>query len=159
MNYAAWIIGFLLLTLFFDNKLEQTYNPNQQVESNIDKSGVISVVLQRNRYGHYVTNGFINSTQVQFMLDTGATDVSIPEPIAQQIGLEYGRVSRVNTANGSIEVYQTILDELRIGQIRLYGVRANINPYMEGPGILLGMSALKQLEFTQRGKQLTLKQY
>jgi len=38
-------------------------------------------------------------------------------------------------------------------------VRASINPYMDGEEILLGMSALKQLELLQQGKTLTLKQY
>jgi len=38
-------------------------------------------------------------------------------------------------------------------------VRASINPAMQASQILLGMSALKQIEFIQRGDSLTLTQY
>jgi aspartyl protease family protein len=41
----------------------------------------------------------------------------------------------------------------------LQQVRASINPNMQGNEVLLGMSFLKHLEFTQRGDSLTLRQY
>ena len=47
--------------------------------------------------------------------------------------------------------------ELQIGDILLTGVRASINPAMTGNTVLLGMSALRHVEFTQRGDQLTLR--
>ncbi|WP_111978216.1 retropepsin-like aspartic protease family protein [Algibacillus agarilyticus] len=159
MHYAAWIAGLLLLTLFFDDTIEQKHNPNRAPQSNKDAYGNIEVVLQRNRQGHYIMNGYINDTLVTFLLDTGATNVSIPEHVAQKIGLEYGRERRVNTANGSVTVYQTNLNTLQLGDIVLHNVRGNINPHMDNDAILLGMSALKHLEFTQRGDTLTLKYY
>ena len=63
----------------------------------------------------------------------------------------------VRTANGSLRVAQTYINELKLGDIRLTNVRANLNPGMQDNEILLGMSALKQLEFTQRGDWLILK--
>jgi len=44
-----------------------------------------------------------------------------------------------------------------IGAIVLRGVRASINPAMQGNTVLLGMSALQHIEFTQRGDSLTLR--
>jgi len=38
-------------------------------------------------------------------------------------------------------------------------VRASINPAMHESMVLLGMSALRQIEFNQRGSQLTLRQH
>jgi aspartyl protease family protein len=50
-----------------------------------------------------------------------------------------------------------MLDEVTLGAITLNDVRASILPSMNGTDkVLLGMSFLKQLEFTQRGGQLTL---
>jgi aspartyl protease family protein len=65
----------------------------------------------------------------------------------------------VVTANGTIPVYLTTLDRIQIGKIVLYDVRASINPYMDEDEILLGMSFLRHLEFSQRDDQLILRQY
>jgi aspartyl protease family protein len=158
MLIAAWLCALLLLTLFFNQELEQQYNPNSSpISKNIGDGA--EVKLQRNRHGHYVSAGTINSEKVTFLLDTGATNVSIPANLADKLGLKSGTSHRVSTANGQITVYATRLNELSIGDIHLFNVAANINPGMDGDEILLGMSALKQLEFTQRGDRLTLRQY
>ncbi|WP_040459341.1 retropepsin-like aspartic protease family protein [Gayadomonas joobiniege] len=158
MFYAAWITALILLSLFFNNYLSKKNNPNQNPNSELSANGSVTVELKRNPYGHYVTSGLINRQPVVFMLDTGATQVSIPEPVAQKLGLTYGREQWVNTANGRISVYQTQLDTLSIGRIQLHQVSANINPFMQGEQILLGMSVLKRLDFSQRGDILTLQQ-
>ena len=52
-----------------------------------------------------------------------------------------------------------MLDEVSLGSIRLQRVRASIVPSMPaGSPVLLGMSFLKQLEFTQKDRQLVLRQ-
>ena len=93
------------------------------------------------------------------MLDTGATQVSVPAHLAFELGLEKGYAARVMTANGAIEVYQTNIDSLQIGPILVSNVKGHLNPAVQDDEILLGMSVLKQLEFTQRGDQLILRQY
>ncbi len=154
----AWIILLVMLTLFFNKYLRHQHNPNENVIS-YNKADYQEVKLQRNRYGHYVASGEINGKPVEFILDTGATMVSIPERIADTLRLERGPVMEVSTANGTIPVYATRLDEIQLGDIVLRDIRASINPYMDEDGILLGMSFLKHLEFSQRGEQLTLRQY
>jgi aspartyl protease family protein len=61
------------------------------------------------------------------------------------------------TANGPVTIYQTRIDELHLGKIRLTNIDASINPNMGG-AILLGMTALGQIEFSQQADTLTLKQ-
>ena len=158
MTYIAWISGLIVMTFFFNTYLDKKDNPNSRPES-YQKNGNAVVELQQNRAGHYVTNGYINGYQVKFLLDTGATQVSIPANIAQQIGLDAGYSQSVNTANGVIEVFSTRLDSLAIGELTLYDLSANINPYMQGDTILLGMNALKQVKLVQQGKTLTLSEY
>ncbi len=157
-TWLSWIIALGLVAFLFDELLSQQYNPNQSVESNYSSRGQVSVKLLQNRYGHYVLNGQINQQPVTFLLDTGATSVSIPAHIADQLYLEPQGSYMVNTANGRIKVYRTTLSTLSIGEITLYNVAANINPGMDSEEILLGMSALKQVEFSQTGNQLIIRE-
>lgn len=156
--WLAWAFAIGIITFGFNDFLENQANPNQQVNSHFSNN-TVEVVLQQNNYGHYVVNGEINNAPVIFLLDTGATSVSIPETLANSIGLQKENSYWVNTANGRIKVYRTTLDVLRIGEINLYNVDANINPSDTTNEILLGMSALRQIEFSQQGKQLTLLQH
>ena len=154
----SFSLGLMALTIFFDGVLQSQSNPNSEPKFNETDNGIREVVLQRNRQGHYVANGTINGVPVTFLLDTGATDVAIPAAIARKAGLKQGYISQAATANGIIQVYSTTLDELQLGNIRLHDIKASITPSMGGETILLGMSALKQVEFTQRGSNLTLRQ-
>ena len=154
----SFSLGLMALTIFFDGVLQSQSNPNSEPEFNETDNGIREVVLQRNRQGHYVANGTINGVPVTFLLDTGATDVAIPAAIARKARLKQGYINQAATANGIIQVYSTTLDELQLGNIRLHDIKASITPSMGGETILLGMSALKQVEFTQRGSNLTLRQ-
>jgi len=158
MLLLAWVVALALLALFFSDVLDRQHNPNQQVRSYVNEQGVSQVILQRNRQGHYLSSGQINGKPVVFLLDTGATVVSIPESIASKLGLSKGLTSYANTANGTIKTYATRLDSIGIGNIELQNIAAHINPHMSGNEILLGMSFLKRLELIQKGDTLTLRQ-
>ncbi|GAA0813412.1 TIGR02281 family clan AA aspartic protease [Colwellia sp. D2M02] len=156
--WFAWIIALGLLVFFFQDTLDEQYNPNSKPEMRLTANGKAEVILNQNRQGHYVAHGTINDIPVTFLLDTGATQVSIPAHIADKIGLQGNGSYRVQTANGSVTVYQTDIAQLSLGNIFLYNVAAHINPGMKADEILLGMSALKQLDFHQTGKQLILRE-
>jgi aspartyl protease family protein len=156
--WFAWIIAIALLMFVFEDVLNEQYNPNSQPEVSLNSSGQAEVVLKQNRQGHYVTKGSINEASVTFLLDTGATQVSIPAHIADQLQLESYGSYPVQTANGRVTVYKTKIDQLSIGNIFLYNVAAHINPAMKNDEILLGMSALTQLDFQQTGKKLILRE-
>jgi len=156
MVIAAWIILLVLLTMFFNNRLDKQNNPNHRL-STMAEDGIPEVRLQRNRSGHYVATGLINGQTVEFMLDTGATDVSIPAEIADNIGLQRGRATTYQTANGTISAWQTTIEEIQLGPLRLGPIRASINPNDSSDAVLLGMSFLRHLDFSQQGNTLTLK--
>ncbi|NVK42431.1 MAG: TIGR02281 family clan AA aspartic protease [Oceanospirillaceae bacterium] len=156
MWFAAWLSLLVVLVLGFDQWLEHQYNPNRQLAA-VNTEGPAEVVLQRNRAGHYVAPGLINGQPVQFLVDTGATRISVPEDLAQRLGLKPGFATRVTTANGIATVYDTRLHEVRLGSILLRNVPGNINPGMPGDMVLLGMSFIKDLELVQRGDTLTLR--
>jgi aspartyl protease family protein len=154
--FIFWGLFLFIAYQFFDAQLSKQHNPNQRPDA-YREGGQTVLVLQRNKYGHYVTNGQINGQTVTFLLDTGATNVSIPQPIAERLNLPFGREVQTYTANGIGRSYLTSIERLSLDDINLYDVKASIATNMPGDQILLGMSALKQLEFSQRGDQLTLK--
>jgi len=156
--WLAWLFALALLVFFFQDVLDKQWDPNKDPHVSLNSQGKAEVKLQQNRQGHYVVHGEINEMPVVFLLDTGATQVSIPAHIAEELQLEGYGASRVNTANGSTTVYQTKLQQLSIGNIYLYEVSAHINPSMQSNEILLGMSALKRVEFSQVDKQLILRE-
>ena len=158
MLAAAWLGVLGLLTLVFGAWEEKQANPNQRPVSIRQADGSTEVVLLRNRQGHYVANGTINGVPVTFLLDTGATDVVVPQEIAEAAGLERGPQSRAHTAAGVVRVWKTRIRDLRLGDILLQDLPATINPHMPGVGVLLGMSALRRVEFQQSGAELRLRQ-
>ncbi|MDR6714187.1 aspartyl protease family protein [Pseudomonas hunanensis] len=154
---VAWAAAMFLATRFFGQWEEHQQNPNAQPQST-QGEGFIEVRLLSNGNGHFVADGAINGQAVHFMLDTGATDVAIPESLARSLQLKRGAPVMLSTANGRTEGYRTRLDSVQLGDIRLRDVRALVVPGLDGETVLLGMSALKQLEFTQRGGSMLLRQ-
>ncbi len=146
MYWAAALIALALLTLFFNNRIE-----SKQLSE-----GITEKLLQQ-ADGHYYARGQINSQPVLFIVDTGASVVSIPATLADSMGLPRLQPERVNTANGEVTVFNTRPVTIRLGDIQLYDVEAHINPGMAPPGVLLGMSFLRRLDFRQRDTRLILK--
>lgn len=159
MLWIFWIGVFAVGTYFISGWLEGKHNPNQDLNTR-NTSDFAEVLLKRNSSGHYVADGQINGHDVVFFLDTGATLVSIPEGLANKIGLRRLYAGQSQTANGVIDVYGTRLDTVKLGSISVNNVHGSINPHSGmGEDILLGMSFLKHLEWTQRGDTLVLRQY
>ncbi len=158
MLVICFALALTGLTVFFDDWIGDQNNPNTDPESVTLADGSSQVLLLRNRQGHYVSAGTINGRPVTFLLDTGATDVAVPAGIAKKLDLKHGARARVITAAGVVPVVSTTINQLTIGHILLNNVSASITPSMGGEMILLGMSALEQIEFTQRGNALTLRQ-
>jgi aspartyl protease family protein len=159
MTILAWLTFLLLVGFFFHEELGRQNNPNQAPESRLGGSGAREVVLLRNRAGHYVTTGRINDREVVFLLDTGATGVAVGQQLAVRLGLERGPRITTRTANGLATAYRTILDSVSVGAIEVKNVPATISPGLATDEVLLGMSFLREIEFTQRGGKLVLRQY
>ncbi len=157
MTVIAWLIFLAILFTGSDYLISKRNNPNQQVET--EHIGLQKqVLLTRNAHGHYVSNGTINNHDVVFLLDTGASDIAIPESVANEIGLTRGYAITIKTANGNTTAYRTKINSAAIGDIILHDLNATILTNMHGEDILLGMSFLKHLELIQKGKTLTIRQ-
>jgi aspartyl protease family protein len=125
--------------------------------SSVDSSGAAMVILEQDRSGHYVAEGQINGRPVTFLVDTGATDVALPESMARALGLEFGPRVQVMTAAGPATAWVTRLDEVTVGGIRRENVRATITDG-EFNGILLGMSFLRHFDLQQSDGRLIIRE-
>lgn len=154
MLFITWMLILGGLYWYFNGWEEQQVNPNPARVLNAQQG---ELTLVRNRAGHYVAEGEINGRRVTFLLDTGATWVALPTSLARELGLKRGAAITLQTANGSAVGYQTRLDSVRLGPIDLRDVAALVADGMDAGTVLLGMSFLKRVEFTQRGDQLILR--
>ena len=124
MTAAAWLMLLAIASLAFDEYLAEEVNPNRRAETRVHVDGIREVVLAQNRQGHYVATGTIDDTEVVFLLDTGATDVSVPLAVAQRLGLRSGAPMQAMTASDVITTYAVVLDRVSIGNITQRRVRA-----------------------------------
>ena len=154
MLVIAWLMVFAGIYWFFSGWAARQFNPNPHAALQSQQG---EVRLQRNRAGHYVAEGEINGNKVVFLLDTGATQVALSTPLAERLALQRGPSVTVQTANGEAIGYQTRLESVRLGPIEVRNVNALVTSGMGDETVLLGMSFLKQLEFTQRNGELILK--
>jgi aspartyl protease family protein len=116
------------------------------------------LILYADKNHHYHVDGTVNQVAVKFIIDTGASMVAIPSNIAEKAGLIKAYPVTVNTANGRVEGHLTRIKALTISNITLYNVKAVILPKQLSAYTLLGMSALKRIDFEQKNKTLILKQ-
>jgi aspartyl protease family protein len=117
------------------------------------------VVIAADSQGHFLVSGTINNAaSVRFLVDTGATMVSISADDARRAGVNYlsGKRSFTQTANGVAPVYRVKLDTLKVGDITLHNVDAAVHASGHLPIGLLGMSFLNRMEMKRDGAALTL---
>jgi aspartyl protease family protein len=105
------------------------------------------VVLTAGPGGHFTAAGRINGKQVRFMVDTGATLISMGRDDAERLGLDLASARRgvSQTANGPVQIAIVTLDSVRLGDVELFNVGAAVMP-QPMPVILLGNSFLSRLQ-------------
>jgi aspartyl protease family protein len=117
-----------------------------------------SVTLTPDGSGHFVSMGSINGASVRFLLDTGATLVSMSVDDARRAGVNYlaGERGYSQTANGLAPVYKVRLAEVKLGDITLQDIEGLVHAGNALPVVLLGMSFLGRLEMRREGDSMTL---
>jgi aspartyl protease family protein len=118
-----------------------------------------SVALTADGSGHFVTTGQINGRSVRFLVDTGATYISLGAGEAKRLGINYlqGEKGAVSTANGIVPSYKVKLDEVRLGDVTLNNVDGTVLADDSLPIVLLGMSFLNRMEMKRDGAMMVLR--
>ncbi len=115
------------------------------------------IVMSAGSGGHFMSDGAINGKSVRFMVDTGATAVSMGAAEAERIGLDYkaGTQSSATTANGVVPLWRVRLNSVRVGDVEIYDVEAAVVP-MNMPYILLGNSFLGRFQMKRENDLMVL---
>ncbi|WP_375255881.1 TIGR02281 family clan AA aspartic protease [Yoonia sp.] len=118
--------------------ISRDVNPRQAL---VDEA---TISVPRGPGGHYRLRLEINDTPVDFIVDTGASQVVLSQADAERIGfdprtLDYSRIA--NTANGVVRTAPVILNDVSLEGVTDRGVRAVVNAG-ELETSLLGMTYL-----------------
>jgi aspartyl protease family protein len=139
------------------NGKRSTLKMGTHVAAAAPATGAARATLTADALGHFETIGTINGATVRFLVDTGASMISMSVVDARRIGIDYlkGQKGFSNTANGVAPVYRVKLDTVKVGDIALNGVDGLVHE-AGMPFVLLGMSFLNRLEMNRQGDTLTL---
>jgi len=109
--------------------------------------------------GMYLASGSINGVPVRFLLDTGATLISINQPLAERLGLDYrrGTASQSITASGMAPIWRLRIARVKLGDIELTEVDAAVHQGDFPPMPLLGNSFLSRVEMVRSGSSVLLR--
>ncbi len=116
-----------------------------------------SATLSADARGHFLTDGLVDGGSVRFVVDTGATAVTLPAGVAERLGIDYrkGQRAMTQTANGVAPAWRITLDRVKVGGIELSNVEAIV--LERGLNVaLLGMSFLNRVEMRRDGQTMTL---
>jgi len=131
-------------------------------EPSTQATGARSVVVPRDRHGHFQTEGRIEGQRIKFMVDTGASVVAMNETSAARIGVRPARGdfnAKVTTANGVIKAARTRLALVQVGDLVVRDVDAMVLPDEALSQNLLGLSFLGKLtRFEYAGGRMVLEQ-
>lgn len=97
----------------------------------------------------YMTAGSVNGVPVSFMVDTGASHISLPAALAQQAGIRCEKQGQSSTANGIVSACAGTASEVTFGPFRLTNVSVTMMPNAQNA--LLGMDALRRFTMTWHG--------
>ncbi|HUX89535.1 MAG TPA: retropepsin-like aspartic protease [Gallionellaceae bacterium] len=131
---------------------------NASSEAKMDEDGSPSssgpLVIGQGNHGHYFVDGAVNDYFLNFVIDTGASIVTLPQSVATSAGLRCITQVTMRTGNGNTRACTTIIQKFRFGSFTLREVEAVIAPNLDQP--LLGMNVLKRFRVEQDGGQMRL---
>lgn len=135
------------------------YGLGGQIGGTFEKPDQVTVRIWPTPNRMYTVLGSINGYPVDFIVDTGATLVSLSAREARRLGIDYrviGTPSHSSTASGIAKIYLVNLDRVKVGDIELRNVRGAVHDGDFPPATLLGMSFLSRLNMRQDGPVLEL---
>lgn len=122
-------------------------------------SGSQRAALTADAKGHFFATAAVNGVSLRFIIDTGASVVTIGSEDAKRAGVLYlsGQRSLLQTANGVAPAYRVKLDTVKLGDITLNNVDGVVvdGNVLGGVG-LLGLSFLNRTEMRRDGDTMTL---
>ncbi|KIC11140.1 aspartyl protease [Leisingera sp. ANG-M1] len=141
--FAVW--GFIFLGVIASyglwEDIRQTVRPQQSVAVDAGR-----VEVPRSPDGHYYLTLDVNGKAIEFLVDTGASQVVLNAADATRAGIDTENLAylgRARTANGEVRTASVWIDEISLGGITDKDVRVWVNQG-ELEQSLLGMGYLQR---------------
>ena len=144
-----------------NNGVQASYTLDTRISGKYGKpTGIKTVTLTPDEQGMYWTTGTINDVEMRFVVDTGATLISMNRHEAEKAGIDYkseGIKTFSNTAGGRDPVYVVRLHKVKIGDILLRDIYAAVHESDYPEVTLLGNSFLNRVDMEREGRILKFK--
>ena len=154
--YSVSLIEETLTAPAKDEKSTAKLEPQKSPNPNNPRNVVIS-----SENGQFSTDGRIDGRPIEFVVDTGASQITIRESEAARLGYrprERDYVVKIHTANGEGRAAPVELDMVQVGDILVRDVPALVVPDTALNVNLLGMSFLSRIKWVHERGQLVLEQ-
>lgn len=164
-HIGAWCVIFAGLILAYSYRDEftalRTRIVGELVPAQGQQTGPESIAFPLGQDGHFHVNANVDGVNINFLVDTGASDIVLTPADARAIGLDPDHLSYnmpAMTANGSVMGASVQLNRLKVGPIEIMEIPATVNR-APMPVSLLGMEFMKRLRsWRVENGRLTLEQ-
>ena len=140
---------------------QETYTLGTHLGSNKPKkpTGGEKLIITPDPGGIYSISGSINGSSVNFIIDTGASAVSMNSNTAKRLGIDYKLIGKKGisyTASGKDKIYIVNLKRVRVGNIELRNIEGVVHEGNFPVTTLLGMTFLGKLDMKREGRIMEL---
>jgi aspartyl protease family protein len=149
IHWPAGVLALVGVVFFAADRLTRTPTVVHSVPGQ-------AIEIPAARDGHYYLEGAVNGVPVTFMIDTGATYVSVSESFARQARLPEGVPGYFSTANGTVEGRIVKGQAVEAEGFKVSGLSVAVTP-LGGKKGLLGQNFLKRFEVSQSQDVMRLK--
>ncbi len=156
-NLAIWLAIIVTIMLGYSYRHEAAEIGNRLIAELMPSRGAVvdgALAFREQQGGHFVVDAEVDGVPVRFLVDTGASEVTLTPRDARRLGfdirhLDFHRTYR--TANGVVKGAPVRLRRVAIGPISMPNVSASVNA-VEMDLSLLGMSFLSRLSSFEMAK-------
>ena len=152
IQWPAGVLALVGVVFFAADRLTRTPTV---VHAVTDGRQEISIPAARD--GHYYLEGAVNGVPLTFLIDTGATYVSVGEEFARKARLPEGVTGFFSTANGTVEGKIVKDQAVQAEGFKVSGISVAVTP-LGGKKGLLGQNFLRRFEVSQSAGVLRLRQ-
>jgi aspartyl protease family protein len=154
-GFLAWGLIFLGVLAGYGmwGDIRQAVIPSQMVAATGE------ITLPRARDGHFYAMLTVNGKRIEFLADTGATNMVLSQEDARRVGIDPGALvylGEASTANGVVRTARVSLDKVELGSFENTDFPAYVNDG-EMEGSLLGMDYLRQFRIEIDGDRMVLR--
>jgi aspartyl protease family protein len=149
LHWPAGVLALIGVVFFAADRLTRTPTVVHAVPGQV-------IEIPAARDGHYYVEGSVNGVPIRFMIDTGATYVSVSGRFAASARLPEGVKGYFSTANGTVEGRIVKGQVVEAEGFKVSGLSVAVTPLGSKQG-LLGQNFLKRFEVSQSQSVMTLK--